>query len=86
MTTNEVEITESEMESFKSHNYSLTWLYDMFTLSQSIEALAQKWGTKPSFYRNVFDNCGYESHYGVFVTFNNGEVYNIVDICDLWEF
>jgi hypothetical protein len=76
-------IDEEALNKYKSKDYTLGWAFELFSLSNSFEELQNAFADKPSIYRDVFNHCAYDTKYGVFVRFKNGEKYNISDISEI---
>lgn len=77
------EITEGELETYRAHNYSMSWAYDLFSLSSSFGEAASRISDKPTFYRDIFDYCVEEPNYRLFIGNRTSETEYIGEIRDI---
>ena len=78
----ESEAEEKALEKYKSNNYEMDWAKSLITFSESLGALAQTISEKPNFYKEVFEHCAENPNYRVFFEFQNGDIYEIKDVCN----
>jgi len=77
------EITEDELDEYKSNNYSMSWAYDLFSLSSSFEEAANRISDKPTFYKDIFDYCVVEPNYRLFIGNRTDETEYIGEIREI---
>ena len=58
----------------KSENFNMDWAQALFELSDSFGELADIVSEKPSFYKEIFEECTSNPNYQIFFEYNNGTI------------